>query len=295
MQLYTHTFKAMASPCTLKFYCNDIVAAQKIFQAVEEKTRLFEKRYSRYLPFSIVSKINNANGEAIKVDEETAKLLNFATVAWKISGGLSDITSGPFRTVWDFKNGTVPTSKQIKNVLALVGWEKVKWDGETLQMPAGMQIDFGGIVKEYATDAARTLAESMGVEHGLVELGGDISVIGPHLDGSPWKIALQHPDHKDIEVVVEIGRGCVASSGDYERYFEQDGKRYCHIINPLNGQCAQGVAGVSVIAPHCVMAGTITTTALLKGPQFALDYLAETGLHHQLYLRDYTGEAVLAS
>lgn len=295
MKLYKHSFHAMASPCSLQLYAESAHQAQTVFSAIEERTKRFETRYSRYLPFSIVSKINNANGKAIPVDEETAKLLDFATIAWKVSGGLFDITSGAFRTIWDFKKETVPTPKQIKRVLPLVGWEKVKWDGQSIQMPSGMQIDFGGIVKEYATDAARSIAEKMGIQHGVVELGGDISVIGPHPDGSPWKIALQHPDHKNIEVVVEIGRGCVASSGDYERYFEKNGQRFCHIISPLNGQCAQGVAGVSVIAPHCVMAGTITTTALLKGPKKALQYLAETGLHHQLYLRDEQGTAVLAS
>lgn len=295
MKLYTHTFTSMASPCTLQLYAADEAQAQKVFCEIESNTKRFETRYSRYLPFSIVSKINSAGGKAIKVDEETAKLLDFATIAWKVSGGLFDITSGAFRTIWDFKSGKIPTRKQIKQVLPLVGWEKVQWDGKTIQMPAGMQIDFGGIVKEYATDAARTTAEKMGIEHGVIELGGDISVIGPHPNGAPWKIALQHPDNKHIEVVVEIGRGCVASSGDYERFFEKDGKRFCHIISPINGHSAEGVAGVSVIAPHCVMAGTITTTALLKGPQQALQYLAETGLHHQIYLRDESGMAVLAS
>jgi len=144
----------------------------------------------------------------------------------------------------------------------------------------GMALDFGGIVKEYAVDRAAVLCGEAGFEHGLVDLGGDIRIVGPHPGGAPWTVGIRHPRRPD-EVVgsVDLARGAIATSGDYERFVEIDGERYGHIVSPGTGVPVPALASVTAIADECVVAGSATTIAMLmevRGPA----WLAELGLPH---------------
>jgi len=127
-----------------------------------------------------------------------------------------------------------------------------------------MNIDFGGVVKEYAADTASTILQNNDIHHGLIDLGGDIAVIGPHPDGSPWGIGVCHPNQPETDIaVVRLIKGGLASSGNYERYFEIGGVRYGHILNPKTGWPVQGVSAVSVVAPQCLVAGSLATVSML--------------------------------
>jgi len=129
---------------------------------------------------------------------------------------------------------------------------------------AGMEIDFGGFGKEYAADRAAALLERDGAASGIVNLGGDLRVLGPRPDGSAWSIGIQHPRAPGSTIAsIRLARGALATSGDYERFFEVDGKRYCHILNPATGWPVQGWQSISVVAPLCVAAGAMSTIALL--------------------------------
>jgi thiamine biosynthesis lipoprotein len=150
-----------------------------------------------------------------------------------------------------------------------------------LEFPmSGMEIDFGGIVKEYAVDRAAALCQGAGVRHGVINLGGDIKVIGPRADGSPWRIGIRHPRHKEAVMrTILLREGALASSGDYERCLIVDGVRYGHILNPKTGWPVRHLAAVSVIADFCVVAGSASTIAMLKeagGPA----WLESLGLPH---------------
>lgn len=272
-------FRAMGSPCELQLYAEDESAG---IPAKKEIARL-EKRYSRFLDTSIVSGINASagDGRGVKVDEETAALLDYATAAHVQSDGLFDLTSGVLRRAWDFRSKRIPTQEEIASLLPLIGWEKVFWQRPHLLLPReGMQLDFGGVVKEYAADRAAQALRAAGVAHGLVELGGDIAIIGPHPDGSPWRVGIRHPRKMESAIAyVELTSGGIASSGDYERFIEVDGQRYCHILNPRTGWPVRHLASVSVTAPQCLIAGTSSTVAMLKekaGP----GWLEELGLPH---------------
>ncbi len=279
MKLHSVRFRAMGGPCELQLYAEHESAA---IPARVEIARL-EKRYSRFLDGSITSGINASagNGMGVRVDDETAALLDYATAAHAQSDGLFDLTSGVLRRAWDFRSKRIPTQEEIAALLPLIGWEKILWNRPRLLLPReGMQLDFGGVVKEYAADRAVQVLRAAGVLHGLVELGGDIAIIGPHPDGSPWRVGIRHP--RDVEsaiATIELASGAIASSGDYERFMEVDDKRYCHILNPRTGWPAQGQASVSVVAPQCLIAGTSSTVAMLKqseGPR----WLDELGLPH---------------
>ncbi|HSS69309.1 MAG TPA: FAD:protein FMN transferase, partial [Casimicrobiaceae bacterium] len=129
-------------------------------------------------------------------------------------------------------------------------------------------------------DRAAVICLEAGVRHGLVDLGGDIKIIGPHPDGAPWSVGIQHPRQANAVIAtLQVSRGAVATSGDYERYFSIDGKRYCHILSPRTGMPVEGLAGVSVFAEECIVAGSATTIAMLmeeRGPS----WLDEVGLPH---------------
>ena len=143
-----------------------------------------------------------------------------------------------------------------------------------------MEIDFGGVVKEYAADRAATLCAEAGFRHGLVDLGGDIKIVGPHPDGTPWAVGIQHPRSAEaVMATLDLFQGAIATSGDYERFVEIDGRRYSHILSPRTGMPVCGLAGVSVAAPECVVAGSATTIAMLMEDRGA-QWLDEVGLPH---------------
>ena len=274
----------MGGPCEVRVYADHDGSARMQASAAQTEVLRLEKIYSRYRDDSVTSRVNRSAGDArgVEVDAETAGLLDYAQAAWEQSEGLFDITSGVLRRIWDFKTARIPSQAEINETLRAIGWQKVSWRRPTLILPqAGMELDFGGYVKEYAADRAAQACREAGARHGFVELGGDIALIGPHPDGAPWEIGVRNPRNPEVAIAqIALGNGGIASSGDYERYFERDGRRYCHILNPLTGWPVNGLAGVSVVADQCLIAGTATTIAMLKGAVEGPRWLDELGLSH---------------
>lgn len=282
MNLHSQSFRAMGSPCELRLYAASEAAAQRGFAVARAVIERLEARYSRYREDSITSRINAAAGKAaVEIDAEAAGLLDYAAQAWQHSDGLFDITSGVLRRAWDFRSGKLPAQEQIDALLPLVGWQQVEWNRPSIRLPrAGMEIDFGGYVKEYAADAAAQACRGAGIKHGMVELGGDVCIVGAHPDGSPWRVGVRHPrDPANALALIEMHEGAIASSGDYERSMTVNGLRYCHILNPQTGWPVRALAAVSVVAPQCLVAGTASTIAMLK-QDGAREWLDELGLPH---------------
>lgn len=272
-------FRAMSSPCEIRLDVPYQQSPKYLTSAARDailEVRRIESAYSRYQPDSIISKINLTSRKKtlIEVDSETSYLLNFADQIFSLSDGLFDITSGVLRQAWDFKNKTLPAPEALAAIMPLIGWPNVIRKGSHvgLGLP-GMEIDFGGFGKEYAADRAAGVLFERGLRHGFVNLGGDIRVLGPKSDGAPWRFAIQHPRNEgEIIASVDLSSGALATSGDYERGFEQNGQRYHHILDPSSGWPAQYWSSVSVIAPACVAAGALSTIAFLKCGQ-ALEFL----------------------
>jgi FAD:protein FMN transferase len=246
-------------------------------EAIAEVRRI-ETTYSRYLATSIVSRINAlaGTGQSVEVDDETAHLFDFAASLHAASDGLFDITSGILRRAWDFRARRIPTRAAIQALLPRIGWRLVRWQRPHLALPEpGMEIDFGGFGKEYAADRAATLLQARGVRHGLVNLGGDIRLAGPRPDGEPWILGIQHPREPDRMLdSMALTEGALATSGDYERCFDLEGVRYCHVLDPRSGWPVSAWRSVSVVAPACLAAGALTTVAMLKGAG-AIDFLQQ--------------------
>jgi thiamine biosynthesis lipoprotein len=245
-----------------------------------------ESKYSRYKGDSYLSSINQAalNGGEFSVDEETAALLDYADMCYQQSDGLFDISSGILGQVWKFPDNQRPNDAQIQALLARVGWEKISWIKPTLKFnQAGMAIDFGGIVKEYAADRTASVCHEMGVFHGVINLGGDIRIIGSRPNHEPWRIGIQHPRSANESVPsLSLSQGAVATSGDYARFIIVNGKRYGHILNPKTGWPVSYLASATVVADLCIIAGSASTIALLKEQQ-GTQWLESLGLFHIVY------------
>ena len=268
MKLFRQTFRAMAAEHEIQLAAPDIDRARRAADAAIADVMRIEAKYSRYRDDSVTSRINGAaGGFEVAIDAETAALLRYADECYGLSGGLFDITSGVLRRVWDFRRDppVLPTPAELASAVALVGWREVEWTAKAIRLPrAGMQIDFGGIGKEYAADRVATICLEHGLRHGLVNLGGDIRAIGPQADGSPWRVGIRHPRVQDAAVAgFDLVAGALATSGDYERYFEIAGQRYCHILNPKTGMPVRYWQSVSVVSPLCVVAGSCATIAML--------------------------------
>ena len=282
MELFSFPFKAMGSPCELRLYSENKSTAKNVADACIAEVLRLEQKYSRYREDSVTTKINNTAGSksGIDVDDETALLLTYAQVGYEQSDGLFDITSGILRKVWDFRSNKLPAQNDIDALLPLIGWDQLTWDSPHLVLPRkGMQLDFGGYVKEYAADVAANVSREKGVHHGMVNLGGDICIIGPHPNGDAWKVGIRNPRNPEQAIsFVLLPKGGLASSGDYERFMFVEGMRYAHILNPKTGWPVNSLAGTSICADQCIVAGTSSTIAMLKGEQAGIAWLEQLGL-----------------
>ena len=246
--------------------------------------RRIEAKYSRYRDDSVTAAVNRAAGGApVAIDAETAALLAYADQCHRLSGGRFDVTSGVLRRAWDFRRSPpcLPDGATLTALCALVAWQEVEWDERSIRLPrSGMEIDFGGIGKEYAADRAAAILAECGVTHALVNLGGDVRALGGQADGAPWRVGVRHPRAPEAGASiasVEIADGAVATSGDYERYIEVDGCRYCHLLDPRTGWPVRAWQSISVVAPLAVVAGSVATIAMLLADD-APDFLASQGL-----------------
>ncbi|MBT4838161.1 MAG: FAD:protein FMN transferase [Methylococcales bacterium] len=281
----------MGGPCEIRLYAENKAEGHEIALSAKQEILRLATKYSRYQQDTITSRINQLAGthEKFKVDDETSALLTFADTCFKQSDGLFDITSGVLRRVWDFKKNHLPTQQAVEDLLPLIGWQKIQWNSPYIQLPVvGMEIDFGGFVKEYAADAAANICINSGIKHGLINLAGDIHVIGPHPDGSGWRIGIRHPRQPDQAITtIECHHGALASSGDYERFILVDNKRYSHILNPRTGWPENELASVSIVADQCIVAGASATIAILKG-KAGIQWLNELSLKY--YCIDWQGK-----
>jgi thiamine biosynthesis lipoprotein len=260
-------FRAMASPCVVLVDTESAALGAEIGAIVEAEALRVEAKFSRYRP-SIVTHINESAGEPTEVDAETADLIDFAVSCHRLTQGCFDITSGALRRVWTFHgSGRIPTEETLAEVLVHVGWHRVRWQRPWLTLQQGMEIDFGGIGKEYAVDRAMTLARARSSEPILVNLGGDLRVSGPRRDGNAWRIAIENVDLAGAAVgLIELLSGALATSGDSHRYLMHGGVRYGHVLDPRSGwPVANAPRAVTVHADTCTEAGLLAKLALLRG------------------------------
>ena len=259
----------MTSPCVVLIDLDDLRDARRVLSIVQAEAGRIETKYSRYLPDSVLQTINTSAGRSIGVDDETAALLDYAGQLHEISDGKFDVTSGVLRKAWNFDcSDRVPDGRLVEDVLAHVGWPRVTWEAGRLSLEAGMEIDFGGIGKEYAVDRAAGLVAAEFEGSCLVNFGGDLVITHPRADGQPWRVGIEDP-HGEGEAatrMINLSAGALATSGDARRFLVKDGVRYSHILDPTTGwPVLDSPHAVTVAAGSCLEAGMLATLAMLKG------------------------------
>ncbi|WP_205859135.1 FAD:protein FMN transferase [Pleionea sediminis] len=264
---YAGRFFAMASPCECLVESTERKIANRVMHLVSHEAWRIEKKYSRYLSDSVTQKINQSNGAAVSVDEETQSLLNFSDQCFQMSDGLFDITSGVLRRIWTFKpDAAFPTSEQVKELLPLVDWKKVNFSGSTITLPKNMEIDLGGIGKEYAVDRAASILQKEFPELSVViNFGGDLRITSAPKSRKSWVIGVESY-LPGVKRGIDLTVGAVCTSGDTERFIMHEGNRFSHILNPKTGYPVAGAPKtVTVIADNCTQAGLLATLASLQG------------------------------
>jgi thiamine biosynthesis lipoprotein len=274
-------FGAMASPCEVHIAPVDERRASELVAMVADEAWRIEAKFSRYVTDGVVAAINDSAGKPVTVDEETARLLDYAAELFTLSGGKFDITSGALRRVWRFDGSDrVPSAEDVRRVLRHVGWSRVRWQRPVITLERGMEIDFGGIGKEYAVDRAAALAAAV-TDSCLINFGGDLRALGPDPVGKPWRVGIEAIDRPDAaERIVDLARGALATSGDTRRFLLKDGRRYGHILDPTTGwPVPDPPRSVTVAADTCTQAGMLATLAMLQGRE-AEAFLAAQRVRH---------------
>jgi thiamine biosynthesis lipoprotein len=276
-------FSAMACSCEVLLPLMSRHVALEIGAVVAQEAWRVESKYSRYRDDSVIAWLHENRGTTIVVDEETASLIDFASQCFELSEGLFDVTSGVLRRAWTFDGSDrVPEATSIERLLPLVGFEKLQWDAPRLLVPAEMELDFGGIGKEYAVDRAYDLLAARDWGPFLINFGGDLRANRPPSHG-PWQVGIERPDmDRDATMILDLESGALATSGDSRRYLVRDGIRYGHVLNPLTGRpVPDAPRSVTVAASSCTEAGLLSTLALLHGAG-AQTYLDEQSVRYWL-------------
>ena len=273
------TFPAMGTNCEVQFAASDDAQAAKFERAAVVWVQAFEVKYSRFLPTSLVSRINAAAGrEWVAVDAEMEQLLTLCDTLHFMTQGVLDPTALPLIRVWNYKvaHPVLPTEAEIAAARRLVGWKKVQRAAGKVFLPEpGMALDFGGFGKEYAVDIVAQIAVDHGIANVLVDFGHDIRALGAPPGRPCWHIGLENPQKPGVPAGSTglTGKG-VASSGDYLRCFTLNGRRYGHIVDPRTGwPVANGCVQSTVIAATCLQAGVLSTTSFVLGADAGIRFI----------------------
>ena len=253
-------------------------ADEKLLAACEDEVRRLEALFSVTAETSEIARLNET-GEAT-LSDETAQVLRFALEEAELTGGALDVTLYPVVRAWGFTTGDyrVPDDAEIAAQLARVGWTQVGLDGNVARVPEGVMVDLGAVAKGYASDRLAALLRAHGVGSALIDLGGNICCVGAKRDGSAWRIGVQDPANAEKllgTITVDSGTA-IATSGDYQRYYEVNGIRYHHILDPRTGWPARQAHAVTVVTRSATLSDYYSTMLFVMPREKALEFAEAT-------------------
>ncbi len=231
-------------------------------------------------PNSEISRINSSGGEDVVISDDTAQIINFALHLNELTEGDFDITLYPITKEWGFTTGEykIPDKEKIAELLEVTGCENVIYGDNVIALPEGGAIDLGALGKGFAADKAVTVLKEKGITSALLNLGGNIAAIGGNPNGNPWSIGIQNPFGEGNAALLKITDKAVVTSGNYQRYFEQNGKRYCHIIDPKTGfPTDNGLMSVTVVGDSGLACDGLSTALFVMGEEKAIEFWRQQG------------------
>jgi thiamine biosynthesis lipoprotein len=264
----------MGTRIAVEVWHDDPAEATKAIDAVIAEMHRVDALMSTYKPESQLSRVNReAAAGPVRVDPELARLVARALVFSGMSGGAFDITYASVGYLYDYRAGRHPTDAEIEAALPAINWRHVAVDlpASTIRfLRPGVRIDLGGIAKGHAVDSSVAILAARGIRQATVTAGGDSRIIGDR-GGRPWIVGIRHPDDRERVIArIPLEDAAISTSGDYERYFDEDGVRYHHIIDPKTGRSAHGVRSVTIIAPESTLAEGLTKSVFILGPEKGL-------------------------
>lgn len=266
----------MGTHCSVKFRLEEDRAALEFAASVLDWVGGFEAKFSRFRPDSVVSRINRtAGGDWVEIDAETSHMLRLAGDLHQRTNGILDASMLPLLHVWDWKSvhERLPSKDQIHRALDLCGWHRVELRPDAVRLSrSGMGLDFGGFGKEYAVDYVARMATQRGIVDAMIDFGRDIVALGGNGTHPFWHIGVEDGNQPgNCWGGLAVSGHAVCASGDYNRHFIHEGRRYGHILDPRTGwPVANGTRAVTVIAPSCLEAGVFSTAVFVLGPREGL-------------------------
>ena len=264
----------MGTRIVVELWARQHAAGERAIDAVMAEMRRIDFAMSTYKPASEVSRVNaRAAKGPVKISKELFDLLGTALEYSRITGGAFDITYASVGFMYDFRARLRPTEQQIADALPAVNYHHLLLNRATRTVrfsQVGVRIDLGGIAKGYAVDCGIHILQRLGIKHALVSAGGDSRIIGDRF-GKPWIVGIRHPDRKD-EVIARLPLvdTAISTSGDYERYYDEDGVRYHHIIDPRTGHSASAVRSATILAATATRSDGLSKTAFVLGAEAAI-------------------------
>lgn len=268
------------SPCSRDIFAMDTYMnlkaygtnADKALSEAEERILTLEKELSVTSDTSDIYKLNDASGEPVQICDDAAFLIERSKEFGLTTSGCLDITVFPVLREWGFTTGeySLPDKKRISELLEYVGFDRIQINDNTVQLPENVQIDLGAVTKGYTGDEVINILRSYNIKSGIISLGGNVQTLGTKPDGKDWKVAVRDPFKTDTDMcIVEIADKAVITSGNYERFFiGEDGKRYCHIIDPKDGFPADnGFVSVTVIGENGLTCDALSTAVFVAGEE----------------------------
>ena len=267
----------MGTRVYVELWADDPAKGNASIDAVMNEMRRIDVLMSHYKPDSELSRINQrAALEPVPVDRELYDLIKLSTHYSQITDGAFDITYASVGYLYNYPLHVHPTEAEVKAALPAVNWRYLQFDDAHHSIRfarAGMRIDLGGIGKGYAVDRGVAILKARGIRHAIVSAGGDSRLIGDHM-GRPWLVAIRHPDDPTKVVTrIPLADTAISTSGDYERYFDENGVRYHHIIDPRTGHSASKVRSATILGPTATQTDGMSKTAFVLGPDKALEII----------------------
>jgi len=292
----------MGTTWSVIYRADPALEPQRLKAQIETELRALNAALSTYIPDSEISRLNAAPGDFEgRLSERFAAVLDAALETSRLTGGAYDVTVGPLVDLWGFGadefTGAVPAPEAIVEARRAVGAGRLAWEASsrTLRRPAGVRIDLSSIAKGYAVDRLAGLLAGHGVVDSLVEIGGELRASGQRPEGGPWRLAVESPDPAERRFVeaLALNDAAVATSGDYRNYFEVDGRRYSHLVDPRTGYpVSHEVVSVTVIDASCMTADALATALIVMGLDDGLALARARGIAAHFVTRGTDGLAV---